>query len=174
MIVPDDKDWTWVLDRPCPECGFDAGACPADAVAALTRANAQVWNELLANGRIRPGRPDDVTWSSLEYACHVRDVFVRYDERIALMQAHDDPLFPNWDQDASAIADRYDDQDSAQVVEALGAAAVALADRLDAITDAEWARRGRRSDGASFTIDTIARYMIHDPVHHVWDVTRSG
>ena len=22
----DDKDWTWVLERPCPECGFDAGA----------------------------------------------------------------------------------------------------------------------------------------------------
>ena len=23
-IVPDDKDWTWVLERVCPECGFDA------------------------------------------------------------------------------------------------------------------------------------------------------
>jgi hypothetical protein len=22
-IVPDTKDWTWVLDRPCPECGLD-------------------------------------------------------------------------------------------------------------------------------------------------------
>ena len=26
-IVPDGKDWTWVLERPCPECGFDAGRC---------------------------------------------------------------------------------------------------------------------------------------------------
>ena len=23
-IVPDTKDWTWVLERPCDECGFDA------------------------------------------------------------------------------------------------------------------------------------------------------
>ena len=23
-ITPDTKDWTWVLDRPCPECGYDA------------------------------------------------------------------------------------------------------------------------------------------------------
>ena len=24
MTIPrDDKDWTWVLDRPCPECGLD-------------------------------------------------------------------------------------------------------------------------------------------------------
>ena len=174
MIVPDDKDWTWVLDRRCPECGFEAGAVPADAVAPLTRANAQAWKDLLASGRIRPGRPDDATWSSLEYACHVRDVFVRYDERIALMQRDDDPLFPNWDQDASAVDDDYDGQDPARVVEGLGVAAEALAVRLSAMRDDEWARPGRRSDGATFTIGTIARYMIHDPVHHVWDVTRTG
>ncbi|HJV98781.1 MAG TPA: DinB family protein, partial [Arthrobacter sp.] len=24
VIVPDVKDWTWVLSRPCPECSFDA------------------------------------------------------------------------------------------------------------------------------------------------------
>ena len=23
-VPPDTKDWTWVLERPCPECGFDA------------------------------------------------------------------------------------------------------------------------------------------------------
>ena len=23
MIEPDTKDWTWVIARPCPECGFD-------------------------------------------------------------------------------------------------------------------------------------------------------
>ena len=25
-IQPDTKDWTWVLDKRCPECGFDASA----------------------------------------------------------------------------------------------------------------------------------------------------
>src|SRR5665647_2684362 len=24
-IEPDTKDWTWVLQRPCPECGMAAG-----------------------------------------------------------------------------------------------------------------------------------------------------
>jgi DinB superfamily len=173
MIVPDEKDWTWVLDRPCPECGFDAGRVPATDVAALTLANAQTWQDLLADGQIRPGRPDDATWSSLEYACHVRDVFVRYDERIALMQRDDDPLFPNWDQDASAVEDNYEGQDPTLVVDELAVAAAALAARLSAMDEDEWSRPGRRSDGASFTIATIARYMIHDPVHHIWDVTRT-
>jgi hypothetical protein len=31
-IVPDTKDWTWVLERPCPECGFDASGVRRDEV----------------------------------------------------------------------------------------------------------------------------------------------
>jgi hypothetical protein len=172
MIVPDDKDWTWVLTEPCPDCGFDAGPVAPESVAALTRENADVWRDLLAAGAIRAGRPDAATWSSLEYACHVRDVFRRFDQRIALMQQEQGPTFANWDQDATAAEDRYDEQDPEQVVAELHAAAEVVARRLDGITDDEWDRPGRRSDGAPFTIRTIARYMIHDPVHHVWDVTR--
>ena len=75
MIVPDDKDWTWVLERPCPECGFDARTFPAEQVGAQARANA-----------------------------------------------------------------------------------------------ATWQRTGFRSDGAPFTVETFAQYVIHDPMHHLWDV----
>jgi hypothetical protein len=28
-IEPDEKDWTWTLDRSCPDCGFEAAAVPA-------------------------------------------------------------------------------------------------------------------------------------------------
>lgn len=38
------------------------------------------------------------------------------------------------------------------------------------VGDGEWQRTGFRSDGAAFTIDSFARYMVHDPVHHVHDV----
>ena len=172
MITPDTKDWTWVLERPCPECGFDASACPAPAVPGLVRGNAARWRRLVNGGTIRPGRPDAATWSSLEYTCHVRDVYRRYDDRVALMQSQDDPLFPNWDQDASAVEERYDEQDPAQVVGELEASAEALALRLEGLDQDEWDRPGRRSDGASFTISTLARYMIHDPIHHLWDVAR--
>jgi DinB superfamily len=174
MIAPDTKDWTWVLDRVCPGCGFDASACAAPEVAVLVRTNATSWQRLLDLGGIRSGRPNDVTWSPLEYACHVRDVFRRYDGRVALMLTEDDPLYPNWDQDASAVEDRYEEQDPAEVVTDLIAAAERLATRLDRISGAEWDRPGRRSDGASFTVSTIARYMVHDPIHHLWDVSGAG
>src|SRR5687768_6941130 len=115
MITPDDKDWTWVLEEPCPECGFDASGCPHTQVADLVRANAADWQALHAEGRITAGRPDPQTWSPLEYACHVRDVFARYDQRMGLMLDEDDPLFPNWDQDATADEERYDLQDPGAV-----------------------------------------------------------
>ena len=173
MITPDTKNWTWVVERECPVCGFDASTCAADSVTALVRAKALDWKRFEASGVLRLGRPDDSTWSPLEYACHVRDVYVRYDERLALMLEQLDPLFANWDQDVSAIDDAYEAQDAAVVVAALAEAAEALAARLDRVTGSDWERTGRRSDGASFTVDTLSRYMVHDTIHHVGDVNRT-
>ena len=168
-IVPDDKDWTWVLERPCPECGFDASALAPEAVAAGLRANAAAWRPLLDHPAVTT-RPSDDRWSALEYACHVRDVFRLYDERLALMLEQDDPTFANWDQDVTAVEDRYGDQDPALVVADLGVAGDRLADSFAAVSGEQWQRTGGRSDGARFTVDTFARYLLHDPVHHLWDV----
>ncbi len=174
MIVPDAKNWTWVLERRCPECGFDASTCTFAATPALVRANGSRWQDLLGRGAVHPGRPDPAVWSPLEYACHVRDVYALFDERISLMLTEWNPLYPNWDQDATAVADRYEEQEPAAVVTSLVVAAEAMAARLDGIAPDDQQRPGRRGDGALFTVDTIARYMIHDPIHHVWDVTTSG
>ncbi len=46
-IPPDDKDWTWVLQRPCPECGFEPASVDLDDVPKLARANAGAWREVL-------------------------------------------------------------------------------------------------------------------------------
>jgi hypothetical protein len=168
-IEADTKDWTWVLVRACPECGLDTRDVPPTAVAGLLRANAAAWAEVLGGAAVRERRAPGV-WSPLEYGCHVRDAFRIYDQRLVLMLTEDDPLFPNWDQDATAVADAYGEQDPATVAAGLPAAAATLADRFDTVTD--WDRPGRRSDGAEFTIATFARYFLHDPVHHLWDVTR--
>jgi hypothetical protein len=169
-IEPDVKDWTWVLDETCPECGFDARSIAATDVPAMVRENAAVWPGVLA----RPDaatRPDDSTWSPLEYACHVRDVYRLFATRLNLMRTQDDPLFPNWDQDETAVADCYAEQDPATVGGELVAAGDAIALAFESVPDDEWSRTGRRSDGAVFTIDSFARYFMHDSVHHVHDVT---
>ncbi len=172
-IVPDTKDWTWVLERPCPECGFDASALRPTEVAGLVRENAAGWVVVLA----RPAtelttRPSDDRWSALEYACHVRDVLRLYDQRLALMLTEDDPDFANWDQDETAVADRYNEQVPGEVAAALHDAASSIADRFASVDGDAWQRTGNRSDGATFTVDTFARYFIHDPVHHLDDVAK--
>jgi len=169
-IVPDTKDWTWVLDRACPECGFDTRSVGRDDVPAVLRANCEQWPRVLA-GEDVDIRPRDDMWSPLEYACHVRDVFGLYDRRLLLMLSEDDPTFPNWDQDETALAERYADQDPARVAADLVAAGQVLADRFATVRGDQWQRTGTRSDGAHFTVDTFARYLVHDPVHHLYDVT---
>jgi hypothetical protein len=170
-IVPDDKDWTWVLGRACPECGLDTRTVDPGSVADLLRENATSWRAVLAAPdavvRERP-RPD--VWSALEYGCHVRDVFRLYDERLRLMLTQDGPHYPNWDQDATAVQSRYAEQDPARVSAELLEAAGTLAGSFDQVHGQQWDRTGFRSDGAAFTVSTFARYLVHDPIHHLHDV----
>jgi hypothetical protein len=87
------------------------------------------------------------------------------------MLTEDEPLYPNWDQDATAVEDAYLGQDPLTVAGQLGGAAEVLAGAFEQVEGSQWDRRGRRSDGATFTVASFARYMIHDPVHHLYDVT---
>lgn len=169
-IVPDTKNWTWVLDGTCPDCGFDAAAVDVTQLGDLVRANAAAWPAFLSDAHVRT-RPSDDQWSALEYGCHVRDVFALFNERLRLMLESDNPQFQNWDQDVTAVEQRYDLQDPTTVTEELIAAGHALADRWDSVGD-DWQRTGNRSDGSSFTVETFGRYFLHDVVHHVVDVQR--
>lgn len=168
-IVPDDKNWTWVLERPCPDCGFVAETFDPTDAPALIRANGARWRDLLAHPSVAK-RPNDSQWSALEYGCHVRDVYRLYLYRLGLMMTEDGPHFANWDQDATAIEDRYSEQDPRVVADEIEVAANSLAAAFDKVKPSDYERTGFRSDGAAFTIDTFTRYLMHDPVHHVWDV----
>ena len=100
-IEPDTKDWTWVLRRPCPECDFVAGAFDVTRTGVTLRENARAWAGLLGGDETAlRRRPDPATWSVLEYACHVGDVFGVFDERLVRMLTEDNPTYTNWDQDA--------------------------------------------------------------------------
>src|SRR5688572_28491349 len=169
-IEPDTKDWTWVLDRPCPECGFDAPGLDRSRVPQAIRDNATLWEVVLRTDDAAV-RPSPHVWSPLEYACHVRDVHRLFDERLALMLRDDAPGFDNWDQDAAAVDGAYLDQDPAEVAPSVVAAADAVASSYEGVTGDQWSRTGRRSDGTTFTVDTFARYHLHDIVHHAHDVS---
>jgi len=170
LIEPDTKDWTWVLERRCPECGFDAGEVDATEVARRIDRNAAAWPEVLA-APSAARRPMATVWAPLEYACHVRDVHLVFAERVEAMLAYDDPAFANWDQDEAAVRGGYAGQDPVRVARDLVQAAGAVSALYRSVPDGAWERSGRRSNGSVFTISSLARYHLHDVVHHLWDVS---
>src|SRR4051812_21230139 len=93
-IEPDTKDWTWVLERPCPECGYDGSKVRPEQLADLTHENTRGWHGVLDH-HDSAVRPAPHRWSRLEYACHVRDVHEVFANRVHLMLDEDDPEFEN-------------------------------------------------------------------------------
>lgn len=167
--VSDDKDWTWTLDRECPDCGFDAGTIGAAEIASLVTAYTTPWKDVLA----RPDaatRPEPTTWSPLEYACHIRDVCDLFAARVQLMRDEDGARFANWDQDVTAVESRYAEQSPSVVSDEIPLAAARLSEAYAGLSGPDWERRGLRSNGSAFTVLTLGRYGLHDLAHHLWDV----
>jgi SAM-dependent methyltransferase len=100
----------------------------------------------------------------------VHDVHQIYHDRVSQMLTENYPLFDNWDQDRSAEEGRYADQLPSIVGPTLVAAAYAISDLYDSVPRLSWQRRGRRSDGHEFSVESLARYQLHDVVHHLHDV----
>jgi hypothetical protein len=170
--TPDDADWTWVLTRPCPDCGFDAAATRTDDVPTILRDAARRYAAVLGRDDVRT-RPVEEVWSPLEYVCHVRDVCDVMRGRLEQILDGGGQLvrFANWDQDATAVEQQYWRSDrevvARELTEAFEAAATAYA--LPSGTQWEWP--ALRSNGSQFTARTLALYFAHDIRHHLWDLS---
>jgi hypothetical protein len=62
-IIPDTKNWTWVLERPCPDCGYDGPAFDVATPGATLRDLGARWQTVLQRDdvAVRP-RPDLVIY----------------------------------------------------------------------------------------------------------------
>lgn len=169
VIEPDGKDWTWVLNEPCPECGFVADDVDPAVVGAVVGTHVERWTRVLARPDVAV-RPQPDRWSDLEYACHVRDVCTVFAGRIDQMLVEDPAHFANWDQDAAALERDYAHADPTEVAAELASEARRLTDSLAHVGEGDWQRRGLRSNGSAFTTATLAQYLLHDLEHHLVDV----
>ena len=158
-----------MLRERCPECGLTASDVAVASIGDRVRADLPRWISVLERPDAR-ARPSAEVWSPTEYACHVRDVFELFGRRIQLMLDEDDPEFADWNQDVTAIEDDYAAQDPLVVSRELVEAGLAAADIFDAIPPEAHGRTGRRSNGSSFTVETLAQYFWHDVAHHLHDI----
>ncbi len=158
-----------MLSRPCPECSFDASTVTPATVPGSVENMLPRWRAVLRRPEVAE-RPDEGTWSALEYACHVRDVFTLFDQRLNMMLEAEDARFENWDQDNTAIEKDYGSADPAVVSTELTAEGEQIAESFSRVREEDWGRTGLRGNGSEFTVLTLAQYFLHDVVHHLHDV----
>jgi hypothetical protein len=120
-------------------------------------------------------RPAPEVWSALEYAAHTRDVLAFYRERVERALAEDRPTFHAVGFGSREEEQAYNDEDPATTAETVAAEATALADLLEGLDDAQWARVGLSSDGdgTERTVRVLAERAVHDGHHHLLDIGRS-
>ena len=169
---PDTKDWTWTLTRQCDQCGLSAGEIRPEDFAQRAFIAAEEWVQILRSSPAVTARPQPDVWSPLEYGAHVRDVYRLFDGRLAQMLNEDTPTFASWDQDETAIKERYGEQDPEVVAdEARGCGTALRRSGCPRSSPTNIPGAGIRSDGAEFTVVTFIQYFLHDVIHHLWDVT---
>jgi hypothetical protein len=117
-------------------------------------------------------RPDATTWSMIEYACHVRDVFVVFVDRIQLARHEDRPTFAPLGNDDRAVRLRYAEADVEATLDELATAAVRFTDLIDTLDDDAWPRTASRRIGEERDVLWMARQTAHEGRHHLADVER--
>ncbi len=174
-MATDTKDWSVYAAQSCAECGFDASAIDRAEIVPAVREAARRWSGFLRAGATDGlvNRPAPPVWSPLEYGAHVRDMIRLFTDRVEAISTSDSPAFAGWDQEAAALAARYNEQDPAIVAEEVAADAERLGRLVEAFGADDWDRSGTR-DGRGFTAEHLLRYLLHDVEHHWHDVTGGG
>jgi DinB superfamily len=160
----------------CRECGFSDELVALDTIAGRLRSFGARFCDALAD--VGPAtatrRPEPTVWSALEYACHVRDVFLIQRERAVLAQVEDNPRTARMNRDERVAVCRYDAQSVPDVLDQLAMAAELCALVFEGLDQAAWARRLVYPWPAPTERDVawVGRHTVHEGEHHLMDVRR--
>jgi hypothetical protein len=165
----------------CTECGFVYEDLPAKEIAGVVRHAAREIRERLgdvlgqANGvpTLRT-RPEPATWSALEYAGHVRDVFLTQHGRLYHGLVVDTPEFPPMHRDERVVLGAYNEEDPATTSAEVTMAADLFARLVQRLSPPQWARRCIyvNPEPTERELIWVARHTAHEVLHHLDDIDR--
>ena len=167
-IPKETKDWSFVADEGCSECGYSPHF--GQETGSRLRHTATAWRELLGHPQASQ-RPVPQVWSPLEYAAHVRDMCRLACERVRLMLAESVPTFSNWDQDEQAEINDYLNSDRLALSADLESHLELAARVFDHVPSSSWERAGLRGDGKEFTVQSFSCFVLHEVEHHLQDAS---
>ena len=166
------------MDR-CDSCCFiytdvDAQALPTRLAAFGTR-----YRDLLLppdRPAAWPGilrtRPAEGVWSALEYACHVRDVFLVQRDRLYTTLVEDKPVVAPMYREQRVTLARYNAQDPTEVATQLTIAARLLAQAFDVLDAVQLQRLCIYNfpAPAERPLLWVGQHAVHEGEHHLRDV----
>ncbi len=171
-----EPDWFAVVSSGhCEECGHTMGEGAASSLGSRLRDEAHRWSAVLrpADDHLVRRRPAPAVWSALEYGAHVRDVMAIFTDRILRTMTESEPELGWWDHEA-AIDDGFaNESDRHAVGDDLDENAARLAEVLSRVSGDQWERAATRRDHERFTVELMARFALHEVVHHRRDAERS-
>jgi len=158
----------------CAACGFSFDLTDAESVGQLIveRAQSVVLALRSTPAAVVRTRPDAMTWSSLEYGCHLRDVLLVQRERVLLARRTDRPTPEPMGRDERVEHDGYEAQDPEDVARQLEDAAALFANVLARLDPADWERVlvYTYPEVADRSLRWVAVHTLHELVHHGADI----
>ena len=87
-------------------------------------------------------------------------------ERVDRMLTEDDPELGWWDHEGEVERAAYNAQDPVLVIQAMAANGRAFAATLAPVRGDAWDRRAERRPGEHVTVRGLARFVLHEVIHH--------
>jgi hypothetical protein len=159
----------------CGECGFEYDLDGASGAGSAIAAGAvEIAHEVSDQHRDVRSRRDPLTWSPLEYACHVRDVLLVQRERVFLARRVECPRPEPMGREERADYDGYDAQDPIDVARQLVDAARMFERVLARLGPNEWNRTiiYNYPTPSERSLRWVAVHTLHEVRHHALDVHR--
>ena len=144
-----------------------------EALAGLRRMPEEVRIAALAvPAAVRAVRPEPGTWSVIEYACHVRDVYASYTIRLYRTRTEERPALEPMLSDLRAVRFRYRERELDPVLDEVAAHVAGFLDEIDRTKD--WTRTATRLPGEERTALWLVRQALHEGRHHTRDIEAVG
>ena len=155
----------------CAQCGFDSNLYDrADTISSqmivpsvLTAAAENLTPAVLV------ARPDEATWSIVEYVDHVREV--AFGNRFAIESALQDPGVDLGEAPPTGITGEAKRIDFATAISGVSNEYRSMHELLIGLDDDQW-RVGVTLGGQQRTVGWFARHVLHDGLHHLADIGR--
>jgi hypothetical protein len=109
-------------------------------------------------------------WSLKELVCHFRRMEEIFGARFESLLTEDTPSVTPYTPDGDAAFIALTAQPTEEVLEDYLREREALCRRLEAISPADWHRKGRHPEFAHYDVHFQAEYMVHHEAHHIYQL----